>query len=56
MTCHRIGNTSNTTVAASAEGNVYPTGAHEFILFLGVPSDNPFVVFKPIIMFSFFPT
>jgi len=56
MTYHRIGNKSNTTGAACGEGTVYPTGAHEFILFLGVPSDNPFVVFKPIIMFSFFPT
>jgi len=54
MTYHRIGNKSNTTGATCGEGTVYPTGAHEFILFLGVSSDNPFVVFKPIIMLSFF--
>jgi len=56
MTYHRIGNKSNTTGATCGEGTIYPIGVHEFILFLSVPSDYPFVAFKPIIMLSFFPT
>ena len=56
MTYHRIGNNSNTTGATCGEGTVYPIGVHEFILFLSVPSDYPFVAFKSIIMLSFFPT
>jgi hypothetical protein len=54
MIYHRIGNKSNTIGATCGEGTVYPIGIHEFILFLSVPSDYPFVAFKPIIMLSFF--
>jgi hypothetical protein len=54
MTYHQIGNNSNTTGATCGEGTVYPIGVHEFVLFLSVPSDYPFVAFKSIIMLSFF--
>jgi ubiquitin-protein ligase len=43
MIYHRIGNKSNTTGATCGEGTIYHIGVHEFILFLSVPSDYPFV-------------